>query len=98
VIQILTGALASADKDPVGFAMPIVLELKLSNVSGIDVLCWIRQQPRLDKLPVLILTASDDHLDLQQASQLGATSYLIKPCNDKDLVVFANTASDFRFE
>jgi len=67
----------------------ILLDLKLPLVMGSDVLRWIRQQPELCKLPVLILSASDHPSDLEQARALGADAYFIKPCKLDDRTAFA---------
>src|ERR1051326_8457508 len=36
----------------------ILLDIKLPSISGFDVLAWIRQQPLLKRLPVIMLTSS----------------------------------------
>jgi CheY-like chemotaxis protein len=86
----LTAALAHADDDPSAWPRLIVLDLKLPDILGIDVLRWIRQQPRLRTLPVLILSGSDHPDDIEQARQLGASSYLVKPCNFSGRLTQAN--------
>jgi len=67
----------------------VLLDLKLPLVMGSDVLRWIRQQPELCRLPVLVLSASDHPSDLQQARELGADAYFIKPCKLDDRIAFA---------
>ncbi len=57
----------------------VLLDLKMPRRSGLQVLQWIRQQPHLAALPVVIYTSSEDPGDLQQAEALGANEYLIKP-------------------
>jgi DNA-binding response OmpR family regulator len=48
-------------------------------VDGFDVLRWIRKQPEFAKLPVVMLTSSDELRDVNMAYQMGATSFLVKP-------------------
>jgi CheY-like chemotaxis protein len=57
----------------------ILLDLKLPQTSGLDVLAWIRRQPAFGRCPTVVLTASREAPDVQRAYELGANSYLIKP-------------------
>ena len=57
----------------------VLLDLKLPMTDGFEVLKWIRRQPEFAKLCVVVLTASDQIHDANQAYLLGATSFLVKP-------------------
>lgn len=57
----------------------ILLDLKLPRRSGLNVLEWIRSEPRMKRCPVVVLTSSKEAPDVQAAYDLGANSYLIKP-------------------
>ncbi|KAA2234731.1 response regulator [Salinarimonas soli] len=57
----------------------ILLDLKLPRRSGFEVLEWIKAQPTLRRVPVVILTSSRESTDLARAYDLGANSYLVKP-------------------
>jgi len=57
----------------------VLLDLKLPRVMGFDVLTWIRQQPELRDLTVIILTSSKLSSDIESAYERGANSYLVKP-------------------
>jgi CheY-like chemotaxis protein len=57
----------------------MLLDLKLPRRSGLEVLAWLRAQPGLLSLPVVVLTSSREHKDVHQAYQLGANSYFVKP-------------------
>jgi CheY-like chemotaxis protein len=57
----------------------VLLDLKLPGISGLEVLEWIRQHPKLKRLPVIILTSSLLPEDIRTAYDLGANSYLSKP-------------------
>jgi CheY-like chemotaxis protein len=63
------------------YPLPILmlLDLKLPRRSGLEVLEWLRQQPKLRRLPVVVLTSSREHVDVNRAYELGANSYLVKP-------------------
>lgn len=65
----------------VEFPLPSLafLDLKMPFVSGFDILAWIRLQPSLNELPVVILTSSAEERDREKAAELGAMAYFIKP-------------------
>ncbi len=62
-------------------AMPqvILLDLDLPKVDGIEVLRRIRSDERTRRLPTIILTSSEDQLDLVEGYGLGANGYIRKP-------------------
>ena len=64
----------------------VLLDLKLPRKSGLEVLGWLRQQPVLQRLPVVVLTSSRERSDVNRAYELGANSYLVKPVRSQDLV------------
>jgi CheY-like chemotaxis protein len=57
----------------------VLLDLKLPRMTGLEVLTWLRQQPSLQRLPVIVLTSSREISDVNRAYELGANSYLSKP-------------------
>ena len=63
----------------------VFLDLKLPFKSGHEVLGWIRQQPHLADLAVVILTSSNQPSDLQEAYRLKANSYVTKPASPEQL-------------
>ena len=59
----------------------VFLDIKMPKLDGHEVLKWIRSQPGLKNLPVVILTVSSQIADVERAYELGVTSYLRKvPC------------------
>ena len=85
-IQYLSGEGDYADRTryPIPFLM--LLDLRLPKLSGFEVIAWIREQPQLANLIVVVLTASDHVPDVTKARDLGANSYLVKPGNFEELV------------
>jgi CheY-like chemotaxis protein len=57
----------------------VLLDLKLPKVDGMEVLRYVRAEPRTRLLPVVILTTSKEEQDLINGYQLGANSYVRKP-------------------
>jgi CheY-like chemotaxis protein len=75
----------------------MLLDLRMPQTSGFDVLQWVRQQPALDGLLVVVMTGSRDNADLQRAYSLGANSYLVKPSRFSDLVLMMESLKDYCF-
>jgi two-component system response regulator len=57
----------------------VLLDVKLPKVDGFEVLRRIRQDPRTRTLPVVMLSSSDVHEDIERAYDLGVNSYVCKP-------------------
>lgn len=57
----------------------VLLDLKLPGISGFEVLKWIKSRERLRRVPVVILTSSQNRKDVNRAYDLGANSYIVKP-------------------
>ena len=64
----------------------LLLDLKMPRMDSFDVLAWIRSQPQLGTLRVVVLTSSDENRDINLAYELGANSFLVKPQDFKDFV------------
>jgi two-component system response regulator len=64
----------------------VLLDLNLPIMGGLDVLREIRGDPRLRRLPVVILTSSAEEQDRAASYDIGANSYIRKPV---DFVQFA---------
>lgn len=77
-VDYLAGAGAFADRSAHPKPDVVFLDIKLPKRDGHQVLKWIRARPELKNLPVIMLTGSDQLGDVNQAYQLGATSYLQK--------------------
>ena len=69
----------NADREKYGPPALVLLDLHLPGRGGLELLAWIRKQPDLANLPVVLLSASGDAEEINQAFELGASSYLVKP-------------------
>lgn len=84
-IDYLAGKGEFADRSRFPVPALVLLDLKLPLIMGMDVLKWIRDQPALDTMVVIMLTSSQQRTDIQKACALGANSYLVKPSNPAGL-------------
>jgi CheY-like chemotaxis protein len=64
----------------------VLLDLKMPRVDGFEVLRWVREQPTLKAMRIIVLTSSDRINDVTLAYQLGANSFLVKPLSFADFV------------
>jgi DNA-binding response OmpR family regulator len=64
----------------------LVLDVMMPGMDGFQVLESLRKDPETAHVPVLMLTARDQHNDIVKGYQMGATSYLVKPFNLDELV------------
>lgn len=56
----------------------VLLDVRMPLMDGFEVLRWIRHNPVLAALPVIMLTGSDEHGQEKKAHELGATSFFVK--------------------
>ena len=77
-IDYLDGAGKFADRERFPFPCLVLMDLKLPYVMGLDVLRWVRDQPEMPLL-VVMLTASAEDADIAEAYRLGANAFLTKP-------------------
>jgi CheY-like chemotaxis protein len=59
----------------------VLLDLNLPDMSGIDILAKIKSEPKLKRTPVVVLTTTDDKVEIQRCYDLGCNVYITKPVN-----------------
>lgn len=79
VLAYLKGEGEYTDRSRYPLPLMLLLDLKLPRLSGHEVLQWLRAQPTLKRLPVIVLTSSREPADINRAYEMGANSYLVKP-------------------
>lgn len=90
-------AIAALENGALGKGPPVcvLLDVKLPRVSGLEVLAWIRSQPHLRRLPVILLTSSSQTADINRAYDLGANSFLVKPPDLDSLTQLVKTVAHY---
>jgi CheY-like chemotaxis protein len=83
-------------KDPVESPRPslVLLDLRLPRVDGLEVLSRIKQDIKLQQIPVVILTSSAAETDIAKAYEFHANSYVVKPV---DFLKFTQLMDDLGF-
>ena len=85
-VAYLTGQAPFADRERHPLPVLMLMDLKMPRKSGLEVLAWVRQQPGLKRLPIIVLTSSNQSPDINRAYELGANSYLVKPAGFDSLL------------
>jgi DNA-binding response OmpR family regulator len=57
----------------------VLLDLNLPDVSGIDILEYLKNDGHLKVTPVIVLTTTDDNAEIQRCYDLGCNVYITKP-------------------
>jgi CheY-like chemotaxis protein len=94
-IWYLKGVGKYSNRDEYPLPELLLLDIKMPRVNGFEVLKWVRQEPSLASLRVLVLTSSDELRDVNQAYQMGANSFLLKPNDFQDSVQLGRLITDF---
>ena len=85
-IRYLNGDGIYSDRHDYPLPTLMLLDLNLPRKSGFQVLEWLRKQPQLRRMVVIVLTSSHRQEDVDRAHELGANAVLIKPTTIEDLV------------
>src|SRR5687767_807512 len=78
-ISYLEGRGAYGDRNKFPLPAVILLDLNMPKKGGFEVLTWVRAQPTLKRIMVIVLTASMRREDVEQSFDLGANAFLVKP-------------------
>ena len=87
--------LRDESKDAASLPDLILLDLNLPNMHGLEVLAALKSDPRLQLIPVLVLTTSTARSDVETCYRLHANSYLAKPLDYGRFVEMVRSMHDF---
>ena len=75
-------ALLQIEEDP---PRAVILDLNLPGMNGLDICRYMRRDPWMNKIPVLMLTAQAEEDDILTGLEVGADDYMTKPFSTKML-------------
>jgi CheY-like chemotaxis protein len=78
-LDYLFGTGQYAERGAAELPQVVLLDLKLPRVDGLEVLRKLRSEERTRRLPVVVLTSSNEQRDLVDSYDLGANSFVRKP-------------------
>ena len=84
-VDYLAGRGAFSDRSRHPLPCLAILDLKLPTMSGFEVLKWLRAQPGLDRLPVVVLSGTKNYKDFDEAHRLGANACVVKSLDLSEL-------------
>jgi two-component system, response regulator len=76
----------------------LLLDLNMPRKDGREVLCEVRQDERLRRLPIVVLTTSSAEEDIRRAYELGVSSYIRKPLTFHNLLEVVGVLCKYWFE
>jgi CheY-like chemotaxis protein len=94
-IAYLAGREPFTDREQSPLPCLMLLDLSLPGRHGLDVLQWIKNQPSLSSLPVVVLSSSSQESDIHRAYLLQADGYLVKPGDPDALIQMVRRLSEY---
>lgn len=71
-----------------------LLDVTMPGMTGLDVLSQLLEDPRTATIPVILLTAKSQELDVQSGIAIGAADYIVKPFSPRELVLRVRAVLD----
>lgn len=86
--------------DPVSAPVPglILLDLNMPKKDGREALKEIKEDEKLKRIPIVVLTTSNAEEDIQRTYKLGVNSFISKPVSFESLVEIMKTLTKYWFE
>ena len=94
-VAYLNGDGKFADRREYPLPSLLLLDLKMPNRNGFEVLDWIRRHPRLKHIRVVVLTNSGEVTDINRSYALGANSFMVKPVNQDQLFAISDALKGY---
>lgn len=94
-IEYLKGINGYSDRNRFPLPCLILLDLKMPGLDGFDVIRWIREQPELQTLPVIMLSSSNFPGDIEKGMKLGLNAFVSKPSNLDNFVELMKSIDAF---
>ncbi|THB80195.1 MAG: response regulator [Desulfobacteraceae bacterium] len=69
-----------------GCAYILLLDIRMPKVDGVQVLSQIKADPNLKKLPVIMITTTDDPREIVNCHEMGCSNYVTKPIDYENFV------------
>ncbi len=76
----------------------ILLDLNMPGLDGRKTLEIIKRTPELKRIPIVILTTSDDERDVSACYEMGANTYIQKPVDFDGLIAAIKQLKEYWFE
>ncbi|NJO42792.1 MAG: response regulator [Cyanobacteria bacterium CRU_2_1] len=94
-VNYMRGVVEYSDRERYPLPDLVLTDVNLPGMSGIELLAWIRQQPEFRNLPVVLMDSNSNQDSINQATELGASSFLVKPSSIEMLSHFARQVLEF---
>lgn len=94
-MRYIKGEGAYADRHQFPTPTLVLLDLKMPQTSGFDVLQWLRNQHNLSSVVVVVMSGSRNDADIDRAYSLGANHYLVKPTRFEEMVKMMESLKDY---
>ncbi|MEI7636540.1 MAG: response regulator [Syntrophus sp. (in: bacteria)] len=69
-----------------GTAYVLLLDIRMPKLDGVEVLAQVKTNPELRKIPVIMITTTDDPREVEKCHALGCSNYIAKPIEYESFV------------
>jgi CheY-like chemotaxis protein len=75
-------------QDAVRYPFPgvVLLDVRMPRLDGFEVLAYLKRDPELMKIPVIMLTSTDNQNEINRAYEMGANGYVVKPVSVESFI------------
>ena len=64
----------------------VLLDVRMPRLDGFEVLAYLKRDPEFMKIPVIMLTSTDNQNEINRAYEMGANGYVVKPVSVESFI------------